>query len=49
MILFNVQLDLSPEAPAKPFPREEVLVIGFNKDKSDDDIDSEELKSLQDS
>ncbi len=47
--IVNVQLDLTPEAPAKPFPREEVMVIGFNKDKSDDDIDSEELKHLQDS
>lgn len=47
--IVNVQLDLAPEAPAKPFPREEVMVIGFNKDKSDDDFDSEELKSLQDS
>lgn len=47
--IVNVQLDTSPEAPAKPFPREEVMVIGFNKSKSDDDIDSEELKKLQDS
>lgn len=47
--IVNVQLDLTPEAPAKPFPREEVMVIGFNKDKSDDEEDSEELKHLQDS
>jgi len=47
--IVNVQLELTPDAPAKPFPREEVMVVGFNKDKSDDDIDSEELKQLQDS
>ena len=47
--IVNVQLELTPEAPAKPFPREEVVVIGFNKEKGDDDIDSEELKKLQDS
>ncbi len=47
--IVNVQLELTPEAPAKSFPREEVMVVGFNKDKSDDDIDSEELKKLQDS
>ncbi len=47
--IVNVQLELSPEAPAKAFPREEVMVVGFNKSKSDDDIDSEELKQLQDS
>ena len=47
--IVNVQLELAPEAPAKPFPREEVMVIGFNKDKSDDEMDSEELKKLQDS
>lgn len=47
--IVNVQLELSPEAPAKPFPREEVMVVGFNKDKGDDDVDSEELKKLQDS
>ena len=47
--IVNVQLEQSPEAPAKPFPREEVMVVGFNKDKSDDEIDSEELKKLQDS
>jgi len=47
--IVNVLLDLTPEAPAKPFPREEVMVVGFNKDKGDDDLDSEELKHLQDS
>ena len=49
--IVNVQLELSPEAPAKPFPREEVMVVGFNKSKNDDDaeVDSEELKKLQDS
>ena len=47
--IVNVQLELTPEAPAKPFPREEVMVVGFNKDKGDDDVDSEELKHLQDS
>ena len=47
--IVNVQLELTPEAPAKPFPREEVMVVGFNKSKSDDDIDAEELKHLQDS
>lgn len=47
--IVNVQLELTPEAPAKPFPREEVMVVGFNKSKSDDEDDSEELKKLQDS
>ncbi|MBR2021530.1 MAG: stage 0 sporulation family protein [Clostridia bacterium] len=47
--IVSVQLELSPEAPAKAFPREEVMVVGFNKSKDDDDIDSEELKKLQDS
>ena len=47
--IVSVQLELTPEAPAKPFPREEVMVVGFNKSKDDDDIDSEELKKLQDS
>lgn len=47
--IVNVQLENTPEAPAKPFPREEVMVVGFNKDKDEDDIDAEELKHLQDS
>ncbi|MBQ8759373.1 MAG: stage 0 sporulation family protein, partial [Clostridia bacterium] len=47
--IVNVQLELSPEAPAKPFPREEVMVVGFNKSKDEDELDSEELKKLQDS
>lgn len=47
--IVNVQLELAPEAPAKPFSREEVMVVGYNKSKDDDDLDSEELKKLQDS
>ena len=47
--IVSVQLENAPEAPAKPFPREEVMVVGFNKSKSEDDFDSEELKKLQDS
>ena len=47
--IVNVQLESTPETPAKPFPREEVMVVGFNKSKSDDEDESEELKKLQDS
>ena len=46
--IIKVALDLAPEAPAKPFSRDEVTVIGFNKQKSDDNIDDEELKELKD-
>lgn len=47
--IVNVHLDSAPDAPPKPFSRDDVTVVGFNKSKSDEDVDSEELKSLQDS
>lgn len=47
--IVNVHLEATPDAPAKPFGRDDVTVVGFNKSKSEDDVDSEELKSLQDS
>ena len=46
--IVKVALDLAPEAPAKPFSREEVTVIGFNKQKSDEGINDEDLKELKD-
>ena len=46
--IVNVHLDLAPEAPAKPFHREEVTVIGFNKEKGGDDSHDDNLDELKD-
>ncbi len=44
-----VSLENSPETPPKPFHRDEVAVVGFNKSVADTgDVDESELKHLED-
>ena len=44
----KVALDLAPEAAAQPFSRDDVKVIGFNKQKSDEEALDENLDELKD-
>ena len=44
----KVALDLSPEAAAQPYSREDVKVIGFNKQKSGEENIDENLDELKD-
>ena len=46
--IVNVVLDISPEVPAKPFFRDQVTVIGFNKDKGEKDDELDNLDEIKD-
>ena len=47
--IVKVTLEASPEAPAKPFSREDVKVVGFNKAAVKEDAEEmKELKKLED-
>ena len=47
--IVKVTLDESPDSPAKPFARDEVKVVGFNKAAVKEDTeDMSELKALED-
>jgi cell fate regulator YaaT (PSP1 superfamily) len=44
----KVSLDLAPEAAAQPYSRDDIKVIGFNKQKSDEEALDENLDELKD-